>query len=60
MNTILDGRTPLVLVAGMSETTAPTARALLRAGTVLVHHDLSHVREGVVRRTITTVAGNTV
>ncbi|WP_245005959.1 MULTISPECIES: ribosome hibernation factor-recruiting GTPase MRF [Rhodococcus] len=60
MNTILDGRTPLVLVAGMSETTTPTARALLRAGTVLVHHDLSHVREGVVRRTITTVAGTTV
>ncbi|MFB9782453.1 ribosome hibernation factor-recruiting GTPase MRF [Rhodococcus baikonurensis] len=59
MNTILDGRTPLVLVAGMSESTPHTARALLRTGTVLVHHDLSHVREGVVRRTVTSMTGGT-
>ena len=58
MNTILDGRTPLVLVAGMSESTPHTARALLRTGTVLVHHDLSHVREGVVRRTVTSMTGS--
>ncbi|MGC0362722.1 G3E family GTPase [Rhodococcus sp. 27YEA15] len=55
MNTILDGRTPLVLVAGTSESTTHTARTLLRPGTVLVHHDLSHVHEGVVRRTVTAV-----
>ncbi|MHA6738183.1 ribosome hibernation factor-recruiting GTPase MRF [Rhodococcus erythropolis] len=59
MNTILDGRTPLVLVAGTSESTPHTARALLRTGTVLVHHDLSHVREGVVRRTVTSMTGGT-
>eukprot|EP01133_Synstelium_polycarpum_P025126 gene25126-30159_t len=58
VNTILDGRTPLVLVAGMSESTPHTARALLRTGTVLVHHDLSHVREGVVRRTVTSMTGS--
>ena len=60
MNTNLDGRTPLVLVAGVSGSAAGTARSLLRTGTVVVHHDLSHLREGVVRRTVTSIAGNTV
>lgn len=52
---ILDGRTPLILVAGWNGTTDATARALLGPGTVVVHHDLDLVHEGVVRRTVTTV-----
>lgn len=60
MNTNLDGRTPLVLVSGVSGSATGAARSLLRTGTVVVHHDLSHLREGVVRRTVTSIAGNTV
>ncbi|MGW0041585.1 ribosome hibernation factor-recruiting GTPase MRF [Rhodococcus sp. NPDC003348] len=47
-----DRRTPVVLVAGWADTEA-TAASLLTAETVLVHHDLDHLREGVVRRTVT-------
>lgn len=52
---ILDGRTPLILVTGWAGATEATARALLEPGTVVVHHDLDLVHEGVVRRTVTTV-----
>jgi G3E family GTPase len=45
-------RTPVVLVSGWHHT-ARIADTLLTEGTVLVHHDLGHLREGVVRRTIT-------
>ncbi|MCQ4118220.1 ribosome hibernation factor-recruiting GTPase MRF [Rhodococcus tibetensis] len=48
-------RTPLVLVSGWSGPTDNLARSLLRDGTVVVHHDLDLVHEGVVRRTVTTV-----
>ncbi len=47
-----DHRTPVVLVAGWADTTAAAA-SLLDAGTVLVHHDLGLLAEGVVRRTVT-------
>lgn len=45
---------------GVPNATAPTpaaatAEGLLRQGTVLVHHDLRDLREGVVRRTLTTL-----
>ncbi|GAA4488795.1 GTP-binding protein [Rhodococcus olei] len=51
-----DRRTPVVLVSGWSDT-ADTAASLLTEGTVLVRHDLDHLREGVVRRTVTTADG---
>ncbi|MFD4368431.1 ribosome hibernation factor-recruiting GTPase MRF [Rhodococcus sp. NPDC058521] len=51
---ILDGRTPLILVAGWNGPTDATARSLLGPGTVVLHHDLDLVNEGVVRRTVTT------
>lgn len=54
MSETLDGRTPLILVAGWNGPTDATARSLLREGTVVVHHDLDLVHEGVVRRTVTT------
>ncbi|MEV4158168.1 GTP-binding protein [Nocardia salmonicida] len=57
-----DRRTPVVLLAGFSgpamggvEHIAETLSA--DAGTVVVHHDLAELREGVVRRTVRT-AGN--
>ena len=52
---ILDGRTPLILVSGWNGRTEDAARSLLRDGTVVVHHDLDLVHEGVVRRTVTTL-----
>ncbi|REE72824.1 G3E family GTPase [Rhodococcus wratislaviensis] len=52
---ILDGRTPLILVSGWNGPTEDAARSLLREGTVVVHHDLDLVHEGVVRRTVTTL-----
>ena len=48
-------RTPLVLVSGWSGPTDTVARSLLRDDTVVVHHDLAFVHEGVVRRTVTTM-----
>ncbi|KAA0023775.1 ribosome hibernation factor-recruiting GTPase MRF [Antrihabitans cavernicola] len=53
----MDGRTPVVVVTGWSDATAKTARSLLRAGTVVVEHDLGDVHRGVVRRTVTSVDG---
>ncbi|MFE3543437.1 ribosome hibernation factor-recruiting GTPase MRF [Nocardia sp. NPDC059177] len=58
-----DRRTPVVLLAGFS---GPAMRGVEHiaatlsedAGTVVVHHDLAELREGVVRRTVRT-AGNT-
>ena len=54
-----DRRTPVVLLAGFSgpamtgvEHIAATLSA--DAGTVVVHHDLAELREGVVRRTVRT------
>jgi hypothetical protein len=52
---IADGRTPLILVSGWNGRTPDAARSLLRDGTVVVHHDLDLVHEGVVRRTVTTL-----
>ncbi|KXF50670.1 cobalamin biosynthesis protein CobW [Rhodococcus sp. SC4] len=52
---ILDGRTPLILVSGWNGPAEDAARSLLREGTVVVHHDLDLVHEGVVRRTVTTL-----
>ncbi|RDI35657.1 G3E family GTPase [Rhodococcus sp. AG1013] len=57
MADVPDGRTPLVLVAGWSGPVHRTALSLLgdgRVGTVVIHHDLGQLREGVVRRTVTT------
>ena len=48
-------KTPVTVVCGWDGRVDETATALLGPGTVLVHHDLTHVREGVVRRTTTTV-----
>lgn len=53
----MDTRTPLIVVSGLHGPTARAAHALLRPGTVVVHHDLGHIGEGVVRRTVTTVDG---
>lgn len=55
MSEILDGRTPLILVAGSNGLTDTTVRALLGERTVVVHHDLELVHEGIVRRTVTTL-----
>ncbi|MFC9786624.1 ribosome hibernation factor-recruiting GTPase MRF [Rhodococcus sp. NPDC127528] len=54
-----DSRTPLIVIAGWSDAAESTARSLLADGTVLVHHDLSHLGEGVVRRTVTDPDGRT-
>ncbi|MFG1783624.1 ribosome hibernation factor-recruiting GTPase MRF [Rhodococcus oryzae] len=54
---VSDRRTPLVLVSGWTDAVDATARALLGDGTVLVHHDLGHLREGVLRRTVTGTDG---
>ncbi|MEE2031604.1 ribosome hibernation factor-recruiting GTPase MRF [Rhodococcus chondri] len=51
----MDTRTPLIVVSGRHGPTSDTAHALLRPGTVVVHHDLDPVGEGVGRRTVTTV-----
>ena len=51
----MDTRTPLIVVSGLRGPTHRAARALLRPGTVVVHHDLDHLGEGVLRRTLTTV-----
>ncbi|NLE82879.1 MAG: cobalamin biosynthesis protein CobW [Rhodococcus sp.] len=53
----MDTRTPLIVVSGLHGPTRHTARTLLRPGTVVVHHDLRHVDEGIVQRTVTTVDG---
>ncbi|WP_238072288.1 GTP-binding protein [Rhodococcus zopfii] len=53
----MDTRTPLIVVSGLHGPTDRAARALLRPGTVVVHHDLGHIDEAVVRRTVTTVDG---
>ncbi|EME19485.1 ribosome hibernation factor-recruiting GTPase MRF [Rhodococcus triatomae] len=50
---MLDRRTPVVLVTGWTHTDA-VAASLRGPGTVVVHHDLAHLREGVVTRTVTT------
>ncbi|MFB7876301.1 ribosome hibernation factor-recruiting GTPase MRF [Nocardia sp. NPDC056064] len=57
-----DRRTPVVLLAGfsgpaMSGVEHIAATLSQDAGTVVVHHDLAELREGVVRRTVRT-AGN--
>lgn len=54
-----DQRTPLVLVTGWSDLAETTVRSLQGEGTVVVRHDLSHVREGVVRRALTGADGAT-
>ncbi|MFZ2528628.1 MAG: GTP-binding protein, partial [Rhodococcus sp. (in: high G+C Gram-positive bacteria)] len=53
----MDTRTPLIVVSGLRGPTDRAAHALLRPGTVVVHHDLGHLHEGVLRRTVTTVDG---
>ncbi|NUS44936.1 MAG: cobalamin biosynthesis protein CobW [Mycobacteriaceae bacterium] len=52
----MDSRTPLVVVAGWSDPVRRVGASLLGPGTVLVRHDLSLVREGMVTRTVTTAA----
>ncbi|MFD1810912.1 ribosome hibernation factor-recruiting GTPase MRF [Rhodococcus gannanensis] len=47
-----DRRTPVVLVTGWMHTEV-VAATFREPGTVVVHHDLDHLREGVVRRTVT-------
>lgn len=60
-----DVRTPVVLVGGWGapgDEQAPVraaAAALLEPGTVLVHHELRTMSEGVLRRTVTTTAHST-
>lgn len=61
---VTDQRTPVVLVCGWQgearrDTTRAVAQALQREGTVVVHHDLSEVSTGVVRRTLMTSNGVT-
>ncbi len=55
--TDVDTRTPLVIVCGWRGRTAHVARSLLRPGTAVVHHDLSGLDQGVLRRTVLTVEG---
>ncbi|MGN5238844.1 MULTISPECIES: ribosome hibernation factor-recruiting GTPase MRF [unclassified Rhodococcus (in: high G+C Gram-positive bacteria)] len=56
----MDTRTPLILVAGRGGTgtrdagAGQVAHGFLRAGTIVVHHDLAHVGDGIVHRTVTT------
>ncbi len=56
----MDTRTPLILVAGRGGVdtrdagAAQVANGFLRTGTIVVHHDLSHVGDGIVHRTVTT------
>ncbi|WP_408637739.1 ribosome hibernation factor-recruiting GTPase MRF [Nocardia bovistercoris] len=59
-----DRRTPVVLVTGFSEVARAQADRVARAalaakGTVVVHHDLAELAEGVVRRTVRTHTGST-
>ncbi|SMG33697.1 GTPase, G3E family [Rhodococcus rhodochrous J3] len=51
----MDIRTPLVIVCGWRGRTAQAARSLLRPGTAVVHHDLSGLDQGVLRRSVLTV-----
>lgn len=55
---VTDRRTPVVLVAGLPGPAAAgvdhVAAALLGDGTVVVRHELSELREGIVRRTVRT------
>ncbi|MFW0791276.1 ribosome hibernation factor-recruiting GTPase MRF [Gordonia sp. CPCC 205333] len=51
-----DGRTPVVMVAGLdARATARAAEALVVAGVTLVHHDVSRLSEGVVVATVRSV-----
>ncbi|GAB08167.1 hypothetical protein GOARA_004_00070 [Gordonia araii NBRC 100433] len=51
-----DGRTPIVLVTGLdADAVARSAGALLVPGTTVVHHDLTELDLGRVRRTLRTV-----
>ncbi|MFT3898760.1 MAG: GTP-binding protein [Gordonia sp. (in: high G+C Gram-positive bacteria)] len=51
-----DDRTPVVLVTGLDpDAVARTAGAFVAPGTTLVHHDLSELDAGRVRRTLRTV-----
>lgn len=51
-----DGRTPVVLVAGLdADASARAADALVVAGVTLVHHDLSRLGEGIVVATVRSV-----
>ncbi|MFR9752440.1 ribosome hibernation factor-recruiting GTPase MRF [Nocardia sp. 004] len=50
----MDTRTPVIMVAGSSVDVHRLGYALLEPGTVLVEHNLSLLREGVVTRTLTT------
>ncbi|MBB3035867.1 ribosome hibernation factor-recruiting GTPase MRF [Hoyosella altamirensis] len=54
-----DQRTPVVLVCGWQGDSRAVAQALQREGTTVVHHDLSEVSTGVVRRTLMTTNGVT-
>jgi len=51
----VDTRTPLIVVSGRDPGTAGAAASLLKAGTIVVHHDLRELAQGLVRRTVTTV-----
>lgn len=48
----VDGRTPVVLVAGWTGAMETVATSLMAPGTVIVRHDLSQICQGVVRRTM--------
>ncbi|TXG92518.1 cobalamin biosynthesis protein CobW [Rhodococcus rhodnii] len=50
----MDRRTPVVLVAGAAGPAEDVADGLLAPGTVLVHHDLGGLGQGVVARSLTT------
>ncbi|GGK49411.1 ribosome hibernation factor-recruiting GTPase MRF [Nocardia camponoti] len=59
-----DRKTPVVLLTGfagrpMTAMTALAAALGAQPGTVVVHHDLAELREGVVRRTVTTAGSTT-
>ncbi|MGQ4616620.1 ribosome hibernation factor-recruiting GTPase MRF [Nocardia sp. R7R-8] len=56
-----DRRTPVVLLAGLAAAGVDRAAAVLgtAAGTVVVRHDLTQLREGVVRRTVRTATQET-
>ncbi|MGQ4600588.1 ribosome hibernation factor-recruiting GTPase MRF [Nocardia sp. R6R-6] len=51
----VDTRTPVIVVAGTAGLVRQLGEALLQPGTVLVEHDLTLLREGVVTRTLTTI-----
>ncbi|ORI13988.1 cobalamin biosynthesis protein CobW [Rhodococcus sp. 1163] len=54
VNLPTDRRIPVVLVSGWTGAMGAVVTSFLTEGTVAVRHDLSRVREGVVRRTIYT------